>query len=342
MRTTRGARARRLTAGAAVALTLPLAGCVAGSTAGEAPAGPSGITAERVLQVTSVHEETGMTLLEGPVFGDDGKLYLVDVTAPAGDPKVMRVDLDAREVEPVFTDSAGAYTSAQLSPYDGRLYLTDYQGGRIVSVSQDGDDPRTFFEGRVKGRAMHPDDLTFDDDGHLFVTDSSPVAYPVGTMSGRVVRIDRDTGRATVLAANLPNPNGISFDLDGGALWVSQLDANRVDHLTLGEGGTAVTAGHAAIHVNGGTDQTDSTAVDAAGNLYQGMHGTPRILVYAPDGTHQTTVTVPAGHEGLESATNVAIRPGTTDAYMTVSGPAGGFVYRFDALAEGIRQSNGG
>ncbi|MFC8799041.1 hypothetical protein ACFT2C_15000 [Promicromonospora sp. NPDC057138] len=34
--------------------------------------------------------------------------------------------------------------------------------------------------------------------------------------------------------------------------------------------------------------------------------------------------------------------PGTTDAYMTRSGAAGGFVYEFDALAEGIRQSNGG
>lgn len=34
--------------------------------------------------------------------------------------------------------------------------------------------------------------------------------------------------------------------------------------------------------------------------------------------------------------------PHTTDAYMTVSGPAGGFVYEFEALAEGIRQSNGG
>jgi len=27
---------------------------------------------------------------------------------------------------------------------------------------------------------------------------------------------------------------------------------------------------------------------------------------------------------------------------MTVSGAAGGFVYAFEALAEGIRQSNGG
>jgi lactonase len=51
---------------------------------------------------------------------------------------------------------------------------------------------------------------------------------------------------------------------------------------------------------------------------------------------------VPSKARGLTSATNVAIKLGTTDAYMTVSGPAGGFVYEFEALADGIRQSNGG
>lgn len=343
----RTARAHRLTGLAVLALALPLAGCASGPASGpgggpEAPDTGGTVTAERVLQVTQVHEATGMTLLEGPTFGEDDRLYLVDVTAPAGEPKVMAVDLDTRDVEPVFTDDSGAYTSAQISPYDGRLYLTDYAGGRVVSITTDGKDPRTFVEGRVKGRAMHLDDLTFDDDGHLFVTDSAPVTYPAGTMSGRVLRFDRDTGRATVLAADLPNPNGISFDLGGDALWVSQLDANRVDRLALDEAGTSVVAGHTAIHVDGGIAQTDSNAVDADGNIYQGMHGVPEVRVYRPDGTHLMTVALPAGDEGLQSATNVAIRPGTTDAYVTVSGAAGGFVYRFDAPAEGIRQSNGG
>ena len=72
------------------------------------------------------------------------------------------------------------------------------------------------------------------------------------------------------------------------------------------------------------------------------MHGLPEVRVYGPDGTHLTTDSVPDGDDGLLSATNLAIRPGTTDAYVTVSGPAGGFVYRFDALAQGVRQSNGG
>lgn len=332
----------RRTGGVALGLCVlaTVSGC-ASATAASVP-DDRAITAERVLQVTSVHEETGMTLLEGPTFGEDGRLYLVDVTAPAGEPKVMAIDLDAQEVDPVFTDDAGAYTSAQFGPADGRLYLTDYAGGRIVSITPDGADPRTVADGRVKGRAMHPDDLAFDEAGNMFVTDSAYTPYPSGEPAGRVLRVDGGTGRVTVLADDQPNPNGISFDVGGDALWVSHLDANRIDRLVLDQDQKAVVSGHAAIQVDGGVAQTDSNAVDAAGNVYQGMHGRPEVRVYGPDGTHLTTVSVPAEDDGLQSATNIAIRPGTTDAYATVSGPAGGFVYRFDALAEGTRQSNGG
>ncbi|NEE04568.1 SMP-30/gluconolactonase/LRE family protein [Phytoactinopolyspora halotolerans] len=337
--------ARRRRAVAVVGLGIALTGCAASptqdSSTSQDSVAPAGV-AERVLQLTSVHEETGMTLLEGPTFDHDGTLYVVDVAAPAGEPKLIAVDLDSHDATPIFTDNTGAYTSAQFSPYDGRLYLTDYSGGRIISLTADGDDPRTFAEGPINGRPMQPDDIAFDTDGNLFVTDSAPASYPTGEASGRVLRFDRETAEPTVLATSLPNPNGISFTLGYDALWVSQLDANRIDHLKLNDDRTAVVSGHTAVHVDGGTTQTDSNAVDASGNIYQGVHGKPTIMVYSPEGMHLTTVTVPSKDADLESATNIAIRPGTTDAYMTVSGPAGGFIYQFEALDIGVRQSNGG
>lgn len=344
-----GSVPRRSVAALAVAVAaLPLAGCMdPGEPAAPDPDAPSDdepsrLTAQRLLQVTEPHEATGRTLLEGPTFDEDGRLHLVDVTAPAGAPKVMRIDLDSSEVTTVFTDETGVYTSAQWGPTDGRLHLTDYAGGRIVSITPEGEDSQTVFEGDVEGRTMHPDDLAFDEEGTMFVSDSARTAYPGGEPTGRVVRIDAASGEATVLAESQPNPNGISYDPETSALWVSQLDANRIDRLLLTEDGTRVATGHTAIHVDGGPAQTDSNALDAQGNLYQGVHGIPRILVYGPKGRLRATVEIPEGDEGLESATNIAIRPGTTDAYVTVSGPAGGYVYRFDALAEGTRASNGG
>jgi lactonase len=298
------------------------------------------IPAKKLMRLTQVHERTGMTLLEGPTFGEDGALYVVDVTAPEGEPKVLRVDVRRRTAEGVHTDAAGAYTSAQFGPRDGRLYLTDYAGGRVVSISPDGGDLRTFFSGEVDGARMNPDDLTFDPQGNAYVSDSRGLRE--GKAQGRVVRIDRESGKATVLADAMAATNGISFDEARRGLWVSELTENRISYLPLdGEGGKA--SRHTAVRVDGGVAETDSIAVDADGNLYQALHGRPAMLVFDRYGERLGTVEVPAGDaEGLESATNVAITPGGTKAYMTVSGPAGGYLYTFDALAEGIRQSNGG
>ncbi|MEU8625012.1 SMP-30/gluconolactonase/LRE family protein [Streptomyces sp. NPDC048669] len=314
-----------------------------GDSADRTPSTGTGRTihAHQVMRLTRVHEETGMTLLEGPTFNEDGDLFVVDVTAPAGKPKVLRVNVRKKTSRSVHTDGRGAYTSAQFSPYDGRLYLTDYAHGEIVSLAPDGSDPRTFFSGKVEGAQMNPDDIAFDQAGNLYVSDSRGLSE--GKALGRVVRIDRDGVTATVLAGDLASTNGISFDADYRGLWFSELTQNRISYLRLdGEGGVA--SRHTAIRVDAGVAQTDSIAVDAHGNLYQALHGRPAMVVYDKYGERLATVEIPAraAAAGLESATNVAITPGGTTAYMTVSGPAGGYLYAFDALAEGIRQSNGG
>lgn len=330
-----------LAAGGLLALT----GCGTQTSAGPAArATPSGegrtIRATQVAHVTDPHEATGRTQLEGPVLDEDGDLNVLDVTAPPGEPKVISVDLATGEHKGVYTDKTGAYTSAQISPYDGRLYLTDYTGS-VVSTEPDGSHPRTFFTGEVDGSAMNLDDIAFDDQGHLYVSDLH--GMKPGEATGRIVRIDRDGEKTTVLADGLAHPNGVMFDPKLRGLWISELAENTVSYLLLDADKKAVTSQHEAVHVDAGVAQTDSIAVDADGNLYQALHGRPAMAVYSPDGERLATVEVPAeAAKGLESATNVAITPGGRKAYMTVSGPDGGYVFRFTALGEGIRQSNGG
>ncbi|MFC8373211.1 MULTISPECIES: SMP-30/gluconolactonase/LRE family protein [unclassified Streptomyces] len=318
---------------------LALTGCGSDRHTPGGPAAHRTVTAHQLMRLTTVHEETGMTLLEGPVFGEDGRLTVVDVTAPAGEPKVLRVDVRKKTVRKVFTDDRGAYTSAQFSPYDGRLYLSDFAHGEIVSLAPDGSDRRTFFTGEVDGARMRPDDIAFDRDGNLYVSDS--LGLSEGEKRGRVVRVGRDGEEVTVLADGLAATNGISFDVDYRGLWISELTENRISYLPVVQR-AGTTGRHTAVRVDGGIAQTDSIAVDADGNLYQALHGRPAMAVYDRYGERLATVEVPARAEGLESATNVAITPGGTKAYMTVSGPAGGYLYTFDAFAEGIRQSNGG
>ncbi|MEU7662872.1 SMP-30/gluconolactonase/LRE family protein [Streptomyces lincolnensis] len=321
--------------------TLALTGCGTDTRAsGAGTAGPGRtVTAHQFMRLTTTHQATGMTLLEGPTFGADGRLNVVDVTAPAGEPKLIRVDVKRKTARTLFTDRRGAYTSAQFSPYDGRIYLSDFASGAIVSLAADGTGPRTFFSGEVDGARMLPDDIAFDRDGHLYVSDS--LGMSEGEARGRVVRVDRDGGKATVLADGLAATNGIAFDTDHRGLWISELTENRISYLPVVER-PGMSGRHTAVRVDGGIAQTDSIAVDADGNLYQALHGRPAMEVYSRYGEHLATVRIPGRTEGLESATNVAITPGGTKAYMTVSGPAGGYLYTFEALAKGVRQSNGG
>ncbi len=159
---------------------------------------------------------------------------------------------------------------------------------------------------------------------------------------GRVVRIDPSAGTAAVLAGALPAPNGISFDETSDGSYVSQYDANRMDHLALTEQGRQLRAIHPAVHVDTGAARIDSNAVDADGNVHQGLHGRVAVQVLSPTGQHLTTVEADTPDDGAYSATGVAVRPGTREAVVTVSGPSGGFLHAFDALAGGTRQSNGG
>ncbi|WP_406025025.1 SMP-30/gluconolactonase/LRE family protein [Nocardioides sp. NBC_00850] len=336
----------RRTSVPAVALAGALvAGALVGPSGAVAhPQWPREIIAEQVVRATSPHPGLNMTLLEGPTFGADGDLYFVDVVASSPAPKVLRLDAASREVSGFFTDEAGAYTSAQWSPVDGRLYLTDYQG-TIRSVAADGSDPRTVFAGAVEGSPMNPDDLTFDPEGNMYVTDLTGYLDPAKEPVGRVVRIAADGSSATVLADELAAPNGISFDRRYRGLYVSTLWENRISYLALDRSRTSVVATRTVAEVDDGPaeTETDSNAVDAAGNIYQATHGEPVIRVFSRHGRPLATVRVPAADRaGLTSATNIAIRPGTKKAYVTVSGDAGGFIYSFDALAKGIRQSNGG
>lgn len=235
-----------VTVATAVGVMVVLAGCAPAADEGgsvDEAAGPAlEQTSTELLQVTEPHELTGGTLLEGPTFHDDGSLFVVDVMAPAGEAKVLRIDVEEASAEQIFTDETSAFTSAQFQPSDGRLYLTDFLGGGVLSITPDGEDPQVHLTGAVEGVAMLPDDIAFAPDGTMFVTDTRGMDGPGWETPGRVVRIG-------------------------------------------------------VIRVPG---------------------------------------------EGIESATNIAIAPGTTDGYLVVSGPAGGFVHTFEAYGEGTRQSNGG
>jgi lactonase len=279
------------------------------------------------------------TVLEGPSFGPDGELYFVRSSAVAGQPKILTLNVQTRAVRTVYTDSTSIFSSVQFSPINRMLYATDFTGA-VDRMSADGSGFTRLVSGSVLGSAMVVDDLTFDKAGHFFVTDMRGDPWnPVG----RVIRFDSDGQNSTLIQGGLASPNGISFDPAYNALWVSEFAAGREDYLPLSTDHSTVVGGHTAIYASIGTAQLDSNAADTAGNIYQCVWGGGKVLVYRPDGTLIAQIVVPQAVQTDELlTTNLAIKPGTTQGYLTVGGKRGGYIYTFRSLAPGGWQSNGG
>jgi lactonase len=284
-----------------------------------------------------------VTVLEGPAFGPDGELYMVHPTAPAGQAKVIALNVRTRHTRAVYTDSAPPtkqeFVSLQFSPTTRAIYVTDIYGA-IDRMNPDGTGFTTLISSPVLGRPWAPDDIAFDKTGAMFVSDLQGTPW---APTGRVIRLDSDGTHPTLLMAGLAGANGISFDPTYSALWVSEFRAGREDYLPLSADHTSVSNPSIGMYGNEGVGGFDSNAVDASGNVYQCVFGAGKIYVWSPRGALRATIIVPQTMSAPELlTTNLVIRPGTRDGYLVVGGGNGGFVYTFRALGVGDSQSNGG
>ncbi|MYW04706.1 SMP-30/gluconolactonase/LRE family protein [Streptomyces sp. SID3343] len=309
---------------------------------GRGTSGPREVRATSIAQVAPLDPPTPfgqVTVLEGPAFGPDGRLYFVDLTAPAGQPKILRFDPRTKTTRPVYTDATSGFSSLQFSPVDGKIYVTDFHNGRIARLDADGTGFTTVFSGTVAGRPMVPDDIAFDTSGAMYVADYQGSPW---NRIGRVVRLDADGGNPIVLQDGLSAPNGISFTPDFSGLWVSEYSLGHEDHFTLAPDHKSVVESRVAMTSDIGIHGFDSNSVDAAGNVYQVVIGSANILVWNKSGERIGTIVVPNRSRETQLVSNVVIKPGTTQGYITVGGDTGGFIYEFRAFAQGIPQSNGG
>jgi lactonase len=305
--------------------------------ASAAAKGAKTIYAKQLTQILPQGKEA--VLFEGGAFGPDGRFYFANALAKPGQPKVLALDLETKKAEGIYTDKKSILVSTQFDSA-GRLYVTDFQRGTVASMNPDGSGYRVDFSGKVEGRKLHLDDISFDPEGHMFLSDTSGTPqHPVGI----VLRLDADGGNPIVLADGMASPNGVTFTPDYSALWVSEYIGKRELLLSLNEDRSAVTAKKVAMTAEVGNGKFDSNTIDAAGNVYQCINERGQIMVWSPAGKLLRTIRIRQDLGAPElSATNLAIKPGTRTAYVVVGGEAGGFVYTFQALAKGIPQSNGG
>jgi lactonase len=285
-------------------------------------------TAQLFTKVNGADPGVFGTSLEGAAFDAKGQFYFVDTTAPAGQPKLMSLDLATRKVSDLYTDQNSMLNCVGFGP-DGTMYLCDLKG-RIVKF-----DPAkqqlTNVLTKIGKSAIVPDDMTIDRSGDMYIADyqGTPTAP-----DGRIL-LREPNGTVVVALSGLAHPNGIVFTPDQQSLWVDEDLSGKLDHVAQQLSSPAATTTtptvHTASYLNlGANAYSDSLTTDGQGNVYMAVYGANEVLEFNSDGRQIGRVVFP---KTVPNVTHVAIEPGTTRAFVTASGPDGGYIYTFQALA---------
>jgi lactonase len=277
-----------------------------------------------------------VTVLESPVFGPDGKLYFVNLYAAADQAKIARLDLKTQSVENLYSDNYSVFSSIRFSPHNGNIYVCDYQSGKVHRFDLKARKLETTFDGMIGNYRAKTDDVAFDKDGNMYLSDENgTLKSPVG----RLIRLDPDGHNPTVVYEGFAGGNGIAFAPDFAGLWVSEFRRSVIDYINLSEDGKSVADMSVGVYVGGGQGELDSITVDSAGNIYEAVWGSGRVMIYSKSGDLAGIVRLKDNLPKPQLlVTHVAIRKGSLAAYITVGGENGGYIYRFNALASGTGQ----
>jgi lactonase len=287
-----------------------------------------------------VQVEPGDIFLEGPAFDRQGNLYVSSIF----DSRILKIT-PGKQITTIFKRD-GLLPDGIAIHKDGRLFLACLSG-KIAAVNPDGSN-FTIIEAKYEGFPKSANDLVFDSKGNLYVTDFiGTAANPVGG----VYRYSSDFLTVQPVFRNLASANGIAlaretFNPQRGffskdVLWVSETSRNALHRLELLEDGITINPVAGAVipyHFTGGPGGCDSMAVDVNGNVYQALIFQGRILILNGGGIPVAQVLIPGRDEGkLLTTTNVAFKPGTDEVYITASGKGGGWIYKFQGLAKGLK-----
>ena len=286
------------------------------------------VEAEPWLQISKTNPG-----IEGPVFDDEGWLYLSDASPVVPENHILKISPD-QEIETVWT---GAEDPNGLAfDQDGRLYAVCHASGVVLAMDKDGSNVETITP-TYEGQPLTMNDVCISEAGNLYVTDwRGTIVDPVGG----VYMLTKESGykEAVQVVGSLASPNGVSLSPGGETLWVGVTLGNYVLKVSLaGEGVVADMLGIVPVYYNTGSDGPDSNKTDSAGNLYQAFMPGGRAVVFDSTGVPVKNIVIPERAEGkLTMSSNLIIRPGTNEGYLLTSDfMNGAWIYKFEALAEG-------
>jgi gluconolactonase len=223
------------------------------------------------LMLASVEQlYTGCRWSEGPVwFGDQRAVLWSDIP----NNRILRWDEETGAVSVFRKPSNNA--NGNTRDRQGRLVTCEHDSRRVTRTEYDGS--ITVLAERFQGKRLNsPNDVVVASDGAIWFTD--PTFGILGYYEGHkeeseliasVWRIDGQTGELTMMANDIPGPNGLAFSPDEKTLYVvaSRAEPRDIRAYDVVDG-RKLANGRVFIDAAGGSP--DGFRVDVDGNLWCG------------------------------------------------------------------------
>ncbi len=228
---------------------------------------------------------TGFGFAEGPVWDPAGFLYVSDEELN----KVFRVYPDGRKEAVISLGDPDGNT------YDPGHRLIDCASvlRAIIRITPDG--KYTLLADRFDGKKFNsPNDVVLGPDGAIYFTDPT-LDLPHGEKQELpyqgVFRLE-SSGRVTLLAKELSQPNGLAFSADGKKFYVDDSQQRNIRVYDFRPDGTLANGRIFGEEPGGkGEGVPDGMKVDRDGNVY--VTGPQGIWVWDAEGHHLGTVVLP-------------------------------------------------
>jgi trimeric autotransporter adhesin len=266
-----------------------------------------------------------------------------------------------------YSGDGGAATLAQLNnpaalTFDvaGNLYIADANNNRVRKITPSGVISTVAGTGVAgysgdggagfKAQLNHPQGLTADADGNVYIADSANNRIRKLLPDGTLISI-AGNGNASYYGdggpanfASMHNPHGL-YSAGGGHIYIADTGNQRIREL-LPDGTITTVAGNGGQGSGGDGGAATSAqlnlptgvALDTAGNIYIADQGNNRVRMVAPNGTMSTL----AGSAAYGIGDGGSATAAQLDAPTSVAVDASGNVYLSDTGHNRVRQVSNG
>jgi gluconolactonase len=268
------------------------------------------VSALTVLLVTQRSDSERTTIdasyPEGPLYRGSTLYY-----AEMGADLVTVVDDGERRA---FFRQAGCGPTA-IAPYGNGYLVLCHLGRRVVSVTADGEELRTWTADADGAELLDPNDASADGTGGVYFSDPGLFSR-ASDPEGRVMHLTAG-GRLEVVADSLWYPNGVFVDVDRERVLVSEHMRGRVLSFairpdgSLGHPTTVARLADAERSTRYDTPYAetgfDGLEIGPHGELYVAVYGEGRVVRFGLDGAYRGAIELPTRY-----TTNVAFAPDGT------------------------------